>query len=551
MNKHIGYKILIAVTACIVIGMLVMAVFYKKKQRIDVMAENERVYHKLMGTLNEGIQTLMLEGDADIVNNFLDSLRNVSEIEKLELIRTDGLAAFYDNKTIHNVNQRIGDEEYMPRDTEKEVQAVADEMKTFSASINQARIASYYENDENGNQYLTLFMPLLNQEKCYSCHGSNHDVRGVVKLTTSLEQVNKNIKQNWLGSMVWLAVINTAIIIVIWYLVRMISRPIKRIASELQDISDGEGNLNVSLEVKGQDEIAQLSAGFNTFVSKTRKVVQNFAGVTGELRDMARQLAETTNRTNKNVSNQRVDIQGIANSVENMTITINHIAQNAQQGATIAHEVDKDCLDGKTEMERTTEAMKHLADRVEDGVEAIQNLNQEMVNIGSILGVIREISDQTNLLALNATIEAARVGEKGRGFAVVADEIRRLAERSNSSAQEIEEIIKHLGSQISYATDIMQDGRKQAELSVEQVDRSGQALENITDASSRISSISKEIANAVTEEKKIFNVIIENVEHINEIAEKTTEDSNDTTVKSDELAHLSERLQSLVSQFKT
>jgi methyl-accepting chemotaxis protein len=202
-------------------------------------------------------------------------------------------------------------------------------------------------------------------------------------------------------------------------------------------------------------------------------------------------------------------------------------------------------------MERTTEAMKHLADRVEDGVEAIQNLNQEMVNIGSILGVIREISDQTNLLALNATIEAARVGEKGRGFAVVADEIRRLAERSNSSAQEIEEIIKHLGSQISYATDIMQDGRKQAELSVEQVDRSGQALENITDASSRISSISKEIANAVTEEKKIFNVIIENVEHINEIAEKTTEDSNDTTVKSDELAHLSERLQSLVSQFKT
>jgi len=118
IKKHIGFKILIVVAASIITGMLIISFYFTVQQRKNIMVENERAFRKLIETVSEGFQVIMLEGDAEIAQNFASGLKNVDEIEDFRLLRVNGLEAFYDNKTIYNVNKRIGEEEFIPRESE-------------------------------------------------------------------------------------------------------------------------------------------------------------------------------------------------------------------------------------------------------------------------------------------------------------------------------------------------------------------------------------------------------------------------------------------------
>jgi len=397
---------------------------------------------------------------------------------------------------------------------------------------------------------LTLFNPVLNRKECFSCHGSAHEVRGVIKITTSVEQMDKNIRKSLIGSLLMITLLTVTIIAIIGYLVRKISLPIQRVADNLKNISDGDGNLNVSLDVHGQDEIAQLSNGFNTFVSKTRGVVQNFASVTVDLSDMAEHLSINTNKTNKNVEEQRSNIQEIAASIEELASSIDEVSHSAQQGAEIANRVDEQSKNGKSEMDHTVQLMNQLSERVEGGSLVIQDLHDEMENIGKILSVIEEITDQTNILAINASIEAQRAGDQGRGFAVVASEVRKLADRTNDSTTEITAIIKNLRLRSDDALQVMKEGRESATTSMKQANQTSELLNNIATSVSKISELSQYISNAVIEERKAAELMSMSVSNLTRFADGTATESDSTAASSVELAHLSEQLKSLVEQFK-
>ena len=535
----------------VVVGMFIMAIFFTDQQRDNIMAENERAFRKLTETVSAGLKVIMLEGDTEIAQSFADSLKSIPEIIDFRILRIDGNEAFNDNKTIYNVNTRIGEEEFIPRDKEAEIEIVSMADRMFNKVLDSKEIVSFRETDSNGNGMLTLFNPVKNEDKCFSCHGSSHDLRGVIKISTSLVQVEKSIRRSLIISVGMLSALTVVIILLIGYLIRKISMPIIRVADELQNISKGEGNLNVSLEVKGRDEIAQLSSGFNTFVSKIRGVIQDFGGVTDDLRGMAEQLSLTTDRSNENISKQRADIQEIAASIEQIATSIDEIASNAREGADVANKVDEESRSGKKEMDRTIETMNRLSEGVGHGSRTIEVLHEEMGNIGSILVEIEEITDQTNILALNASIEAQRAGEQGRGFAVVASEVRKLADRTYDSTQGITEIMGKLRSQTDKAVQIMQESREQTELSMQQINMSSKLLENITSSAGKISMLSQYIANAVAEERKAAELVSNSIQNISTSADNTALESENTTAKSDELARLSEHLKSLVSQFKT
>jgi len=541
---------LVTVAASIIVGMLLISFYFTIQQRKNIMAENERAFRKLTETVSEGFQAIMLEGDADIALNFTDGLKKVSEIEDFRLLRVDGLESFNDNKTIYNVNKRIGEEEFIPRETESEKLIISKEQEYFKKAITSQELVSYYKKTKDGKHLLTLLNPVLNRKECFSCHGSAHEVRGVIKITTSVDQVDKNIRKSLIGSLLMITLLTVIIISFIGYLVRKISMPIQQVASNLQNISDGDGNLNVSLDVQGQDEIAQLSKGFNTFVSKTRRIVANFAGVTGDLSDMAEQLAISTDKTNKNIDEQRGNIQEIAASIEEMATSIDEVSHSAQQGAEIANQVDEQSKSGRSEMDRTVQLMSQLSERVEGGSEVIQDLHDEMENIGKILIVIEEITDQTNILAINASIEASRAGEQGRGFAVVASEVRKLADRTNDSTTEITAIIKNLRLRSDDALQVMKEGRESAMTSMKQANQTNELLNNIATSVSKIAELSLYISNAVTEERRAAELMSASVSNLTRFADGNSDDSDNTAASSVELAQLSEQLKSLVTQFK-
>lgn len=541
---------MVAVAASIIVGMLLISVYFTIQQRKNIMAENERAFRKLTETVSEGFQAIMLEGYADIAQTFAEGLKKVDEIEDFRLLRVNGLEAFYDNKTIYNVNKRIGEEEFIPRETESEKLIISKEQEHFKKAITSQKLVSYYERTKDGNHLLTLFNPVLNRKECFSCHGSAHEVRGVIKITTSVDQVDKNIRKSLIGSLLMITLLTVIIISFIGYLVRKISMPIQQVANNLQNISDGDGDLNVSLDVHGQDEIAQLSNGFNTFVKKTRGLVQNFAGVTVDLSDMAEHLSINTNKTNKNIDEQRSNIQEIAASIEELAASIDEVSHSAQQGAEIANNVDEQSKIGKSEMDRTVQLMSQLSERVEGGSLVIQDLHKEMENIDKILNVIEEITDQTNILAINASIEASRAGDQGRGFAVVASEVRKLADRTNESTTEITAIVKNLRLRSDDALQVMKEGRESATKSMKQANQTSKLLNNIATSVSKISELSQYISNAVIEERKAAELMSIRVSNLTRFADGTATESDSTAASSVELAHLSEQLKSLVKQFK-
>jgi len=168
--------------------------------------------------------------------------------------------------------------------------------------------------------------------------------------------------------------------------------------------------------------------------------------------------------------------------------------------AQAAKDASQEAESGQKVVNSVTSSIHSLAGEVERAATAIQKLESDTEAIGAILEVIRGIADQTNLLALNAAIEAARAGEQGRGFAVVADEVRTLAQRTQEATKEINNMIARLQEGSKNAVSVMAQGRRQAELSVEQASKAGESLQVITGAIGSISQMNEQIAAAVEQQ---------------------------------------------------
>ena len=213
------------------------------------------------------------------------------------------------------------------------------------------------------------------------------------------------------------------------------------------------------------------------------------------------------------------DAKEVVETVSHLTAAVHEASQNAATAAQAARDASSEADSGQGVVNSVTSSIHSLADEVERAASAIQKLEADSESIGAILEVIRGIADQTNLLALNAAIEAARAGEQGRGFAVVADEVRTLAQRTQEATEEINDMIARLQEGSSNAVKVMAEGRRQAELSVEQASKAGESLTAITGAISSISAMNEQIAAAVEQQTTAADSINRSLTRMSEATE--------------------------------
>jgi methyl-accepting chemotaxis protein len=240
----------------------------------------------------------------------------------------------------------------------------------------------------------------------------------------------------------------------------------------------------------------------------------------------------------------------VASAMNEMGSTVQEVSKNATNAATAAAQANDASHAGAKIVRETIEAIHQLAEGVERSDEVIQRLAQESQNISKIIEVIQAIAEQTNLLALNAAIEAARAGEQGRGFAVVADEVRTLAQRTQSSTQEINDIVGRLQAGTADAVRTMRDGRGHAKLSVEQAARAGVSLDAITKAIGTISEMNTQIATAVEEQTVVIGEMNRNIVSISDATGLNGHVVQGVVTASNSLSQLAHDIEALVQKFK-
>jgi aerotaxis receptor len=298
------------------------------------------------------------------------------------------------------------------------------------------------------------------------------------------------------------------------------------------------------------DDWGQLQLAVVTETAHLRTVLtrlQDAASLAAKESSQASQLAKTTLGS---INAQQHETEQTATAMNQMTHTIAEVAQNVQLTSNEAASASELTQQGQAVAQETKDAINALAKTVQSISNAVTDLATQTSSISQASEIIQQIAEQTNLLALNAAIEAARAGDQGRGFAVVADEVRHLAQRTQQSTKEIQEIISNLQTGARSAVEAASQGMQATELGVNKVQQSEQMLHGIMDAVNMIAKMGHQIAVAVEEQAHVSEDINRQITRISELANDSYQQSEASANVSSDLEQNAKSLYQLVERFK-
>lgn len=333
-----------------------------------------------------------------------------------------------------------------------------------------------------------------------------------------------------------------------WAITRQIVIPLNQTLKVAEHVASGD--LSHNLDSARRDELGQLQRAMQSMTVGLRELIGGISDGVTQIASAAEQLSAVTEQTSAGVNSQKVETDQVATAMNEMAATVQEVARNAEEASEAAVAADQQAREGDQVVGEAIAQIERLATEVGNSTAAMGDLKRESDKIGSVLDVIKSVAQQTNLLALNAAIEAARAGEAGRGFAVVADEVRSLAQRTQKSTEEIEELIVGLQSGTQQVATIMDNSRGLTESSVELTRRAGNALGNITRTVSTIQAMNSQIATAAEQQSAVAEEINRSVLNVRDISEQTAAASEETAASSTELARLGTHLQALVGRFR-
>jgi len=339
--------------------------------------------------------------------------------------------------------------------------------------------------------------------------------------------------------------------ILIFFLVRSCLAPLAGVTQALSQLGQGDLRVSVPLaDASSANEMLCLGHALNVTAASIRHLVDEARSASESIGASAEELGRASDSVRDSSGQQSQAASGMAASVEEMSVSITHVAENAGEAADVSSAARESTLQGHGIVTRTVTQMEEIAREIGESADDIVALGEQSKQISSVVGVIREIADQTNLLALNAAIEAARAGEQGRGFAVVADEVRKLAERTTHSTQEIAATIDAIVRETQSAVSRMAQVRQCMDAGVNLAREAGEALSDIDQKAERVVQVVHDIAGSTREQSAASQDIARAVENIAQMAEANTDVADRNAQSTERLQELSRRLQSALARFR-
>ena len=317
-----------------------------------------------------------------------------------------------------------------------------------------------------------------------------------------------------------------------------------------QDIAEGEGDLRKRLDIASKDELGELAKWINTFIEKLHHIIGQTAEATQQVASASSELSATAEQIAAGTEQTSTQADTVASATEQMSATAQEIAQNCTDAVQTADMTTTAIDNGQDVVQQSISGMDQIASRMQQSTKTITALRTSAEKIGEISHVIDDIASQTNLLALNAAIEAARAGEQGRGFAVVADEVRKLAESTAQSTQEITGMIKRIQTETQSAAALMAEGVGEVEAGSSLAAQAGDALQTIAHQVTQVTDMIRMVATAAEQQTATTEDIAQNIQQVAEVTNQSSQGAQQSAQAAAGLTMLSTQLQKLVGQFQ-
>jgi diguanylate cyclase (GGDEF)-like protein len=270
----IGQKLTLIVFLVISLGFGLIVYFYAQQQERNIVLQNERSIHQVLDSVDQGLQSVMITGSADVAELYAERLKGVKDVDDFRILRINGLEAFKDNETVKRVNAYREDDDFELRDSEAQVRVLAADNPHLKQAVSTHQFSYFYQ-EEQGRKHLTFLLPIKAVKKCYRCHGKDKPVLGVLKFTSSLDAVEGAVRKTWMQAGGVLLISLLAVLVVISVVLkRYIVQPIEMVSTAMRLVA--KGDLSQKVPVMGRDELANMAKIFNRMTGDLRSSYDGF-----------------------------------------------------------------------------------------------------------------------------------------------------------------------------------------------------------------------------------------------------------------------------------